>query len=539
MPILTYATETNCYVLNSDTPALGQEYCLTTITSPDVVALGGYSHMTTRVIRQQRVPVDNPYAVLPLMQFADDEASARLLDLWLDYELSFATESQYDPPCPPGHAYLPYQKAGIWRAVKLKRILIGDEPGLGKTVQGIGTFNAVPEARSALVICPASLRLQWEREWHEWCIKEKGASTQVFLGTKGQATGDVVFVSYEGVRNPDLREQLLARKWDLLILDEAHKLKDVGAKQTQAVLGTTKEPGIASRAERIVALTGTPLPNRPNECFALVRILNHAAIDKMSAKRFKEYYDVSVKAKNGAEFTVTGHLHELQARLRAHVMVRRSKASVLKDLPDKRYALAYVESTTAIQKVLEAERLLDIDPDDMENLPIEMEGHIARVRKEMGIAKAPLVIDHLRNLFDGGTEKVVCFAFHTEVVRLLEEAFPHAAVVSGKTRMVDREAEKTRFQTDPKCKLFIGQLTAAGTGIDGLQNVCSHAVFAEASWTPGENEQCGDRIHRFGQKLGVLLQFLVAAGSLDERILKKCIEKLRTTNKALDARFVG
>ena len=99
---------------------------------------------------------------------------------------------------------------------------------------------------------------------------------------------------------------------------------------------------------------------------------------------------------------------------------------------------------------------------------------------------------------------------------------------------VQGERRKTQDGADPGCRVLLGQLPAAGTGIDGVQFACSHVVFAEASWTPGENEQFIDRLHRHGQKFAVLAQFLVAPGSLDERILGRAIEKLRDIHNTLD-----
>ena len=139
-------------------------------------------------------------------------------------------------------------------------------------------------------------------------------------------------------------------------------------------------------------------------------------------------------------------------------------------------------------------------------------------------------------LLSGGVEKVVVFAHHRSVMAALTEKLARFGVVSigGGTTPLQRAHAVASFQNEPGVRVFLGQLQAAGVGIDGLQTVASHVVFAEASWTPGENEQCVDRLHRHGQYSGVLAQFLVAPGSLDERILGTAIRKHHVIHDVLD-----
>lgn len=147
-------------------------------------------------------------------------------------EESRATDSAKPIPCPPGLSYLPYQRGGIAYAMERQSVLIGDEMGLGKTIQGIGIINADPDARSALVICPASLKLNWAKELAKWLVRP--FTIGVADGKTFPAT-DIVIINYENVAKH--RATIDAREWDCLIVDECHYLKNPKAQRTQAVLG--------------------------------------------------------------------------------------------------------------------------------------------------------------------------------------------------------------------------------------------------------------------------------------------------------------
>lgn len=498
-------------------------------------------------------PVYNPYAVLPLAHEADPAAMAELAPLLADYNASFATDGPEPTIKPPhGREYRPFQKGGIAYALKRRHSLIGDEMGLGKTVQAIGVANET-QARRILVICPASVRLQWRAMVRDWLVplNNEGGKVTTHVMTTGKhgvhPYARVVVVSYDLMRNLGIRSAVFACRWDLAILDESHSLKNHSAARTVASLGSYdgKKPGIQDHAERVVALTGTYLPNRPREAYTLARGLCWDAIDWMSEEAFEFRFNpshtiVKIDQQTGQEKRIviekTGRLLELQARLRSQFMVRRAKADVLKDLPPKRYELLYVEDA-AVRRAVEAERMLHFDIDAMQT-DGKIDGHVAIVRHEMGIAMVPHAIAHLQNIMEE-LDKVVVFAHHRDVIAMLAEGLARYKPLTYVGGMSGRQKYDTiqEFIQRRDRRIFIGNMTAAGTGVDGLQKVCDVAVFPECSWVPGENDQCVDRIHRDGQGGSVLAQFLVAPGSLAEKIIARSIEKLQTTHVALDARI--
>lgn len=317
-----------------------------------------------------------------------------------------------------------------------------------------------------------------------------------------------------------------------------HYLKTSDSKRTRATFGDLAGTieGVSSRAEKIVGLTGTPLPNRPRECYMLARHMCWDAIDWLSEEAFERRFNPSMKLWTGKVLEEVGRMPELRARLRCNFMVRRLKKKVLTQLPEQQYELTYIEPNGEIRKVLKAESMLHIDVERLEDMDMATRGHIATVRREMGVAKIPRIVEHISMLLDGGLPKVVVAAYHKEVMAALAGKFARfgCATITGGQSPMAREREKARFIQDPRCRVILGQLLAAGEGVDGLQRVCSHGVFAEADWTPKTNDQFAARLWRMGQSRGVLWQFLVAPGSLDERILGRAIGKAHNIHKTLD-----
>jgi SWI/SNF-related matrix-associated actin-dependent regulator 1 of chromatin subfamily A len=487
-------------------------------------------------------PTHNAYAALPFWKEADDKARAELAPFRADYDASWQTDHPQNFPRPGDKDYLPFQKAGIAYAMRKGNILIGDEMGLGKTVEGIGIANAIG-AKRVLVVCPAAIRLNWQREIRNWSTIPNVSTYPILKGGNGVSPyANFVIVSYDLCRNAGLHDALCDGMWDLVLVDEAHFLKEISAKRTQAVFGSARGQysggaNLASRAGQIVGLTGTPLVNRPRECYTLARALCWEAIDWCSYDSFVYRFNPSGEMNSGFVIEKKGRLPELQARLRCNFMIRRLKQDVLKDLPDRRFEFAYVEPNGAISQALSKEKLINFTLDDLKNPFSDIMGQISTVRREMGEAKVPRVVEHMRYLLDiEEIPKIVLFAHHRSVMDALAMILAKYGVVSvrGGVSQVAKQAAVDDFIGKPEIRIFLGQLDSAGFGIDGLQSVSSRVVFAEPSWTPGGNQQALDRCHRIGQHDNVLGQFLIAEGSLDERVLGTVLDKAHTIHDSLD-----
>jgi SWI/SNF-related matrix-associated actin-dependent regulator of chromatin subfamily A-like protein 1 len=487
-----------------------------------------------------------PYAAVTFFEHATPAAAAKLQTLQDEIALSWATTSQGHIDCPDDQELSPFQIAGVEYAKRRQNTLIGDQPGLGKTMQAICFCNEI-KARKVLVVCPANIRLQWWKKIQQWTTMQGRYTVHAILNGRHGVNPHAqwVIVSYDLARTAPIWKALADGLWDCIILDEGHYLKTIDALRTRTVFGGGEAPlaaSLASRSGSILDLTGTPLPNRPREAYTAARGLCWDAIDYASEDKFASRFNPSLTrfTDEGKAWIDerTGRHGELQSRLRANFMVRRLKRDVLPQLKLPVLDIVHVDETAAVKQALRAEQLLDIDPENLEGIDAEIMGEIATVRRLMGVAIAPLAADYVDMLLEGGEEKVVVFYYHKQVREILEKALAkyRPLVIDGSVPPGRRQVMVDQFKM-PGYRLMLGQILAIGTGTDGLQEACQRGVAAEADWTPGVNEQAVNRLDRMGQKHTVHFDFLVARGSFSERILGTSLRKLATTHKALDRRF--
>lgn len=485
------------------------------------------------------------YAALPCWDVADDDARDRLFMRHLEYEASGATNGARPHACPADREFMPLQDAAISYVLNRQNAVVGDEVGVGKTPTAIGVANEM-QAERVLVVCPAGIRLQWQREVRDWSTLKRCHTYPIVKSADGVSPyANFTFVSYDLLRNEQIFRSLMALRFDLLVADEIHYAKEADAQRSVRLFGDMRgdKPGLASRCERILGLTGTFLPNRPRECYLAARHLCWDALDWMSEDAFQFRFNPSMKgvSPSGKSYSIEkrGRLPELRARLRCNLLVRRTKRDpevrrqLAVSLP--KYELTYMEPNGAIKKALKAESLLKINPEDLDGIDAETWGHIATVRREMGIAKAPRVVEHARMLLDSGLEKVAIFYHHRDVGAFLADKLAGGVRVQGGMAPHHKQRVVDQFIADPKAKVFVGQMDASGVGVDGLQKVCRWVLLPEPSWTPGTNEQVVGRVGaRRGQTRDVWVQILVAPGSLDERVLGAALRKLHVTHHTLD-----
>ena len=470
----------------------------------------------------------------------------------------------YRAPHPDNFTPREYQHAGVEYALGRDHCLIGDAPGVGKTAQGIMVGNAVG-AKRTLVVCPASLRLNWQREI-EAVSTLANPSTYPVLKSRDGISPDhaYVIISYALLANKAILAALLDLKWDHVILDEAHAMKDPkGNTRTKAICGWMKageyQKALVDVAGRFTLLSGTILPNQPIECYNAIRLLDHKAIDYVSLDAFRqEFYELGTgfvrrrvvnPETDVATFklqwsdevrNVPTNLAELQRILRGNIMVRRLKEQVLSELPPKQWHVFPMEMTSGIKKALahpgwaEAEKLYDLDPDAFDaGVPIE--GPVATARRELGEAKAPAVVDFVKDMVSSGVTKIVVSAWHKTVLHYLRDELKSLGLVymDGTTSAANKQKAVDIFQEDPDVAIILGQMIPLGEGwtLTEAQDV----VMAEPDWVPGKNDQLLDRINRFGQQGDHTIGHVpVVPGSLDEKILSTAIVKDQNIYKALD-----
>lgn len=465
--------------------------------------------------------------------------------------------SFYRAPHPENMEPWPYQYAGVEYALGRDHCLIGDEPGLGKTIQAVLLDNVIKPKRT-LAVVPASLILNWEREVWKWSLKDNVYTYPVLAGKDGVNTNaDFVILSYSMLLNPAIKDALLDEMWDHMIFDEAHKLKDPkGNKTTMTITG---KDGLRSRAGRITMLSGTILPNQPIEVYNAARLLDWDCIDNMSQEEFRDYYyaqgegwvrqqvwDDKIKAhKSDLVYSRTvrntpQNLAELQQRLRNKIMVRRSKAQVLTQLPPKLWHFVPVQSNAAIRKALslpgwsEVAKMYELDPDNFDGT-IPIDGAVSTARRELGEAKAPQVAAYVSELLEEGVEKVIVGGWHKSVLEILHEKLKKhgVAYMDGNTTNRNKQKAVDSFQGDPKIRVIVGQTQVMGEG--WTLTASSDVVNAEPDWVPGKNEQLIDRAHRIGQTAdSVTGHMMVVPDTMDERILASVIKKDQSIYETLD-----
>ena len=457
-------------------------------------------------------------------------------------------------PHPPQVTPREYQQAGVEYALARNNCLIGDAPGVGKTAQGILISNAIG-ARRTLVICPASLRLNWAEEVWRWSVVPNVSTYVIAKASNGVSnTAHYVITSYDLLRNPGILAAILALKWDHAILDEAHAIKDPDSKRAQIIMSS-----LPKAVGRITMLSGTILPNSPKECYNACRLLDWSCIDNMSVHSFTQHYygegggmirgpvwDEKLQARVSKVHwsenvrNIPQNLDELQHRLRSKIMIRRLKADVLPQLPPKHFHLAPLAITAEMRAALKhpgwarVGQLIDMDPAQFA-VAVGVDGAVATARRLLGEAKVGPACDYIDELLHEGIEKIVVSAHHTTVLTVARERLAKYGLVfmDGSTPTGRRQEIVHVFQTDPKVRVILGQTQVLGEGhtLTAAQDV----VLLEPDWVPGRIEQMVDRIHRIGQTGAYVQAHLpVVPGQLDEMIIAKAIEKSKSIHLALD-----
>lgn len=440
-----------------------------------------------------------------------------------------------------------YQREGICFGLEHKRIIIGDEPGLGKTLQSIGivdTANAYP----CLVICPSSLKINWQREFEKFTDKSalvldnNVRTTWGYLLTMG--VHQVAIVNYESLRKFfvwDIRGGKQFRLKDVvfnpqiqafksIIIDESHRVKDPSAQQTIF----TK--GLSVGKDWCILLSGTPVVNRPEDLIAQLSIMNRLGEFGGRAK-FVADYCTDPKDKT-AEPAVP--LSELSRQLYSTCMIRREKAKVLPQLPDKTRVDLYVEISNDKEYNLAAEDLAAYlqeytectDWEIRRKMRMEALVKFMTLRSLATRGKIAQAVDFIRTFLDSGKKLIVFCSLH-EIVDELQKVFPRAVTVTGRDSAVNKQASVDAFQNNPNVQLIICSIKAAGVGL--TLTAASDVAFIELAWTYADCCQCEDRAHRIGQKDNVTCYYLLGRGTIDHTIYSLIHRKKSIANEIMNA----
>lgn len=439
-----------------------------------------------------------------------------------------------------------YQREGICFGLENKRIIIGDEPGLGKTLQSIGIVDTAG-AYPCLVICPSSLKINWQREFEKFTDKSaivldnNVRTTWGYLLTMG--VHQVAIVNYESLRKffvwdikggkqfrlKDVVFNPQIKAFKSIIIDESHRVKDPSAQQTIF----TK--GLSVGKDWCILLSGTPVVNRPEDLIAQLSIMNRLGEFGGRAKFIADYC-TDPKDKTA---TPAVPLSVLSKQLYDTCMIRREKAKVLPQLPDKTRVDLYVEINNTNEYYLAANDLVAYlqeytectDSEIRRKMRMEALVKFMTLRSLATKGKIAQAVDFIRTFLDSGKKLIVFCSLH-EIVDELQKAFPRAVTVTGRDSSVNKQASVDAFQNNPNVNLIICSIKAAGVGL--TLTASSNVAFIELAWTYADCCQCEDRAHRIGQKDNVTCYYLLGRGTIDHTIYSLIHRKKSIANEIMN-----
>ena len=468
---------------------------------------------------------------------------------WMDCNTFAALQTLKILPTAPVSLYR-YQIQDIERIEQFEgRALLASEMGLGKTMQALMWLAGHANLRPAVIVVPATLKLNWLKHANNWLAEgeviqvvsgKTNKEIKTFIIGKGEVENGkeikknaIIIINYDIAK--EWLEVLTKLKPKVVVADEIHYCKNAKAIRTKAI------SKLAKFCNYFIGLTGTPIENRPVEFFPILNMIRPGLFPS-----FMDYARRFCAAKQGYwgwDFSGASNLDELHEILKG-VMIRRKKEEVLTDLPEKTREIIVLEaSKEELQEYRHAEN--DILAWILENL-----GSEKAFRAKM--AKAIVEINTLKKLawkckaksaiwwiedFLESDEKLVVFATHHETIDMIKNQFGKICVgIDGRTPVDKRQAIAEKFQSDKSIKIFVGNIKAAGVGIDLF--AASNVAFLELGWTPGEHDQAEDRCHRIGQKDNVTAHYLICDSTIETDIISLIESKRNIVNQVIDGKEI-
>jgi SWI/SNF-related matrix-associated actin-dependent regulator 1 of chromatin subfamily A len=404
----------------------------------------------------------------------------------------------------------PHQQEAKLFLLSRRRAILADQPRVGKTLP---TAAAALENLPALIVCPAIAKTVWEAAFNKLA---PNVSVHVINGKKDAAlpnSADVTIINYDvlqyGVTHVD--------RYNALVLDECHRIKNPKAQRTKAAMLAMKKIG------HVYALSGTPIPNRPIELWP---VLHGLGIYRGGWYDFAARYAKMWAAPWGLDTSGASNLPELKELMRPHVL-RRKKENIFKDYKDPQVSLITFDlANDKREQAFDADALL-ANP----NALMAFEG-LAEIMREAGMRKVKAASEFIDDLLQAN-EPVVVFAHHKDVVAALQDELKEhkPVIVVGDTSRAKRDAAIEAFQTG-KTQCIIGNIAAMSEGVD--LSAADTIVFVECTWSTSALEQASSRVENIN-KSGIppVIYILTIRASLDHNVLAKVLKKLNVVNQII------
>lgn len=438
-----------------------------------------------------------------------------------------------------------YQKEGVAYGISRGgRVLIADEMGVGKSLQGTALLGAYLSEWPALIICPASLKGQWFQLVEKWLKPALPENLQSRCTKKVKDGRDpldacVNILSYDTATNK--ADEIGTKNFKVVLLDESHFIKGRSTNRAKTLL-----PHLA-KAKRIILLTGTPSLSRPAEIFTQVSLLRRDVFSNFH--NFGERYCEATRNRFGWSYDGAANLDELNVVLETLCMICRKKNDVLSELPPKTRERVLLtmspEQLLVVEKSLNHLREIEKKKDIID--PITRKAAFMSLWRDVGTAKIPSVVEYINKMIENDSEKFLVFSHHQNVLDELESFLRRKQVnyirIDGKTKEEHRTRMVNEFQdieneNGPQVALL--SILAVGMGV--TLTAANTVIFAELYWTPGALLQAEDRVHRVGQTRPVFIKYLIAKSTADEKIwwmLEKKISVIGDMMGNNNARFGG
>lgn len=428
-----------------------------------------------------------------------DFKNTRAKELYL-HKLSSAVTSDKVFKSPPGFEYRPHQRAGIEFCTLAGNVLVADEQRIGKTAIAIGAINNLPDIDKVLILCPKTAKAGWELELKNWLIEDK--KIQV-LNSQSEIddTADIYIANYDILH---IQKDLQKIHFSLVVPDECHLIARADARRTKFFLELD--------ADKIIALSGTPLLNSPKDLLTIAQWLDPFW------KQFFCKQNVFI-----SESGITLTLDEVQEFLRSSVMIRRLQAQVFDNEPP----IVHIVPIETPANILD---LVQVEKNGYKNLN-KLEDY-TKARRIIGINKVPYAINHI-NTYTTEGEKLVVFAHHKPVIERIASSLGRKAVtIYGQSTDKEREEAKQRFNKDPECQVLVGSVKAASMALN--LSVSCHIIFVEIDWANWAMEQAKERCSDKLQTKQIIIEYLAFDKSLDYYMLNKVDLKNTVVDKGLD-----
>lgn len=423
--------------------------------------------------------------------------------------------SPYDNRPPMEH-----QKVAIEKLLANDKFILADDMGLGKTTAAV-IASIETKAKKVLIVCPASLKINWEREIKNYTDRR----VLIVEGRKWGSTFDFYIINYDIIKNyhttdksedSDDYKLLVNEKFELAIVDEAHYISNTTANRTRLL------NDVLEQIPKVWLLTGTPMTSRPINYFNLLKIVESPLTLNWQSyvRRYCKGYQFSVGNRKVWNTSGASNLDELRERTK-NIVLRRMKTDIL-DLPEKIITPVFLELTSRMYDE-EMEEFLRISNDnkDKETLSVTI-NRLMKIRQLISYEKIPVTCELIDKCLDQG-KKVIVFTNFTMTLDMLQEKYKkNSVVLDGRMSKERRQEAVDRFQNEDKVKVFISNIIAGGVGI--TLTAAEVVIMNDLSFVPAHHSQAEDRAYRYGQKNSVLVYYPIFENTV-EKIIYNILQK--------------